>query len=257
VTEDVQIKLRVARLPYVNVIPFFLDDSIATELTASPRQLGYEAITGRIDAGPLSLLDTWRLEQEFEPVGDFGIAVRGPARSVLLFSKKPLEGLSGAIVGITDHTATSVKLLHVLLEHHYDVKPDFREGFSPNDEARLVIGDDALMPSEDLKKFNYTFDLGREWYLWRERPFVFARWVVRKTVASYLKEELRDRLDASLHRFEKNPDTGVRLAQAKTHLPPATLRNYLTGFVYRLTKSEQEGETAFRALLHGKPKGCC
>jgi chorismate dehydratase len=258
VSENANLKsLKVARLSYLNTLPFFLDESLEACLSTSPRVLGEEAAEGRVDAGPMSLVDTWRLEADFEPLGNFGIAVKGPARSVLVFSKRPLEALGGAPIGVTDQTATSARLLDVILDNHFGVKASLRKGFAPDDQARLLIGDDALTPDEALlKEFPHTFDLGREWYLWRERPFIFARWVVRKTVPPFLKDELKDRLDASLRRFEKNPDFAAHVAAERTKLPLSQMRNYLTGFVYRLSDHDLESETLFRNLCTGLEKGC-
>lgn len=242
--------LRVARLSYLNVVPFFLEGGPEASVSDSPRRLGVEAAEGRIDAGPLSLLDAWRLDGEFEPLGNFGIAVRGPARSVLLFSKHPLEDLDQVRLGVTDQSSTSVKLLEAMLALREGVKPIFTEGFSPQDTARLLIGDQALLEAKRLREdFPYVFDLGREWYLWRERSFVFAKWMVRRSVPAFLKDELKDKLEASLRRFEKNPDTAVWRAGERKDLSPAQVRNYLSGFAYRLGDNEKESEELFREML--------
>lgn len=249
--------LRVARLPYLNVFPYFLDGGPETVQQDSPRRLGVDAAEGRIDAGPLSLVDTWRLEGEFEPVGNFGIAVRGPARSVMLYSRRPWEAMDGARVGVTDQSATSVKLLAVLLERRFGVSAALREGFAPDDDARLIIGDDAFFPPPGLEaSYPMLFDLGREWYLWRERPFVFARWVVRRSAPAFLKDELKDKLEASLARFERNIDGTVWRAAAEYAIPAAKIRNYLTGFVYRLGADELKAVDIFRDMVTGIDKGC-
>jgi chorismate dehydratase len=250
--------MKIARLPYLNVLPFFLDDGLKASVSVSPRRLGQEAAEGRVDAGPLSLVDAWRLEDEFEPLGPFGIAVRGPARSVLLFSHHPMEELDQVRIGVTDQTSTSVKLLEVLLRFREGVQPVLAPGFSADDTARLVIGDQALSEGEALReRFRYVFDLGREWYLWRERPFVFAKWMVRKSMPAFAKEELKDRLEASLARFERNRDAAVWKAGEKAVLPPARLKNYLTGFVYRLGEGEREAEELFRGLAARLANGGC
>jgi chorismate dehydratase len=243
---------RVGRLRYLNVAPFFLNNGPDVVLSVSPRRLGEEALEDRVDAGPFSLADAWRLEADFEPLGGFGIAVRGPARSVLLFSKKPMNELGNSRIGITDQTATSVKLLTVLLELREGVRADFRRGFSDEDEARLVIGDDALTPSPEIKAaFPRVFDLGREWYLWRERPFVFAKWMVRRSISDDRKAELVYRLDASLRRFERDPDLTARLAAEGSLLSAVQIRNYLSTFVYRLGSGEREAEEQFRSMASG------
>ena len=244
--------LRVARLSYLNVFPFFLAEGPATVLSVHPRKLGEEAAAGRIDAGPFSLVDAWRLEADFEPLGDFGIAARGPARSVLLFSKKPMEELGGARIGVTEQTATSVKLLTVLLELRNGIRAQLRENFSLDDDARLVIGDDALTHADEHRAvYPWVFDLGREWYIWRERPFVFCKWMVRRSAAGALKEGLVRRLDASLRRFERAPDMAAQLAAEIYPLSATRILNYLTGYAYRLGSSEKEAEGVFRSLLGG------
>lgn len=242
--------MRIARLSYLNVLPFFLEGGPETVISDSPRRLGVEAAEGRIDAGPLSLVDAWRLQDEFEPVGNFGIAVKGPARSVLLFSKHPLEDLDEVRIAVTDQTSTSVKLLEVLLALREGVKPVFAEGFSSTDSARLVIGDQALFEAKALREdFPYVFDLGREWYLWRERPFVFAKWMVRRSVPTFSKDELRDKLDASLIRYQRNPEAALWRLGERKDFSPAQARNYLSGFVYRLGDAEREAEESFREML--------
>lgn len=244
--------LRVGRLPYLNVAPFFFDGGPKTEVSLSPRALGREAAEGRLDAGLFSLVDAWTLEKEFEPVGPYGLAVRGPAKSVLLFSKDPMEKLDGAAVGVTDQTVTSVKLLSVILELRDGVRASLREGFSNDDRARLIIGDDALSPPADLKAdFPLTFDLGREWYFWRERPFIFAKWMVRRSAPEEAKRLLAAELELSLKRFEKNIDLASRSLAARVPFDAVRIRDYLAGIVYRMGPGEREAEGLFRNLLGG------
>lgn len=247
--------LKVARLPYLNVLPFFLGEEPKTAVSASPRRLGKEAAAGHVDAGPFSLLDAWRLESEFEPLaGDFGIAVRGPARSVLLFSRVRMEDLDHSRIGVTDQTSTSVRLLESLLVLREGVMPAIMDGFSDLDTARLLIGDQALLEAGGLRKeFPHVYDLGREWYVWRERPFVFAKWMVRRTASAFLKDALRDQLDASLLRFERNRDTAVWRASANYPLTAPQIRDYLSGFVYRLGHGEREAEELFRSMVNRLP----
>src|SRR5437763_10284124 len=120
-------KLRIGYIPYLNMVPFhqgFGPEGLKAnpfELEfkeMSPRALGLEAEAGKLDAGAMSLVDSFRLADRFEPLGDFGIGVKRAAGSVLLFSKKPLSDLEG-LCAVTDETSTSVRLLQVLLEKRY------------------------------------------------------------------------------------------------------------------------------------------
>src|SRR5262245_15179131 len=92
--------LRVGRISYLNVEPFFhafpwpLADALA------PRQLGEAVADGRLDAGPLPLADVIRLEPELA-VLPFGIATRDRAQSVFLFADRPMAELGGARIAVT------------------------------------------------------------------------------------------------------------------------------------------------------------
>jgi predicted solute-binding protein len=70
---------QIARIPYLNTEPFYHRFSAqGYELVdLPPRELGREAALGRIAAGPMSAVDYFRLEEDFEPLGPFGIAAAG------------------------------------------------------------------------------------------------------------------------------------------------------------------------------------
>jgi chorismate dehydratase len=251
--------LRIARIHYLNTDPFFTDEPMegATLVSVHPRELGRLAAAGKVDAGLLSLADLWNLEAYFEPLGAYGLAAEGAVRSVLLFSKKPPAELAGATIGVTEQTSTSVRLLQVLLASRYGLEARFRAGFRAGDDARLLIGDEALRARESgLKGFPRVADLAEEWHAWRGLPFVFARWAVRRTVPAYLKVDLAARLDAAL-RENRRRRTALATAGAKRlGLPAAVVRDYLDGFTYRLGEREDRAETAFRDLVTGKVPGC-
>jgi chorismate dehydratase len=252
-------KLAVARISYINTDPFFTgwrDGDHFKTLAATPRQLGRWAKDGKVDAGLLSLVDFWKLEGEFEPVADFGIAVKKAAQSVLLFSRRPLEDVSGGVIGVTEETSTSVELLKIILKYRWGLKASLRAGFKGDDAARLLIGDAALQKrKKGLAGFPHVSDLAEVWHAWQKRPFVFARWAVRKNVAPYLKQELAEALDRSLAAFAKNKPAAARQARRET-LTVKETADYLSGFRYRLGRAEEESQTLFRDYLTGKAVHC-
>ena len=101
--------LRVGRIPYLNCEPFFHRLTGVELVDLIPRRLGEAMAACRLDAGPLSLIDYLRIESELTPL-PYGIGCPTGARSVLVFSDRPLSGLRGARVGITGETSTSVEL---------------------------------------------------------------------------------------------------------------------------------------------------
>src|SRR2546427_8905687 len=80
-----------ARIPYANAAPFYAlwDDAPFAVRNLSPRELGREAEAGTVDLGLMAAADYLRLRDRLELVGPFGVAARGPGRSVLLFSPPP------------------------------------------------------------------------------------------------------------------------------------------------------------------------
>ncbi len=250
--------LRVCRIPYLNTDPFFADwdDEKLPWTSATPRQLGEWARAGRLDAGLLSRVDGWELEAEFEPVGPYGIATEGQVKSVLLFSKKPLEELDGATIGVTEQTATSVRLLKLLLTARYGLKAQYRS-LSDSNDAQLLIGDDALVAClRGRRGFPVVVDLALEWQNWQNRPFVFARWMVRRSAPTYLKLELAEQLQKSLDAFASRPQGTANEAAKRWKLKTVEVLDYLSNFNFTLGPREAEAEERFREYLTGKATKC-
>lgn len=242
--------VRVGELSYHNTVPFRLDARWNPAPCPAPRLLARWAEENRVDAGVLPVVDAWRLSEAFEPVGSFGIAAHGPAMSVLLFSKRPWDQLENARVGLTDESSTSAQLLRLLLTQRDNRRVEWRTGFSPTDDARLIIGDAALCPEPGfLRDFPHLTDLGAEWTRWRGTPFVFARWMVRKSVKPLWKRQLEDALETALCQFEDNRMNVVRQAARSLRVPFSRMDAYYRGLRYRLTAEETAGESAFRELL--------
>jgi chorismate dehydratase len=252
------LRIRVGELDYTNTLPFRLPAAWAPLPCPSPRLLAQWADDEKIDAGVLPVVEAWRLEDRFEPLGSFGIAVKRKAGSVLLFSNRPWTQLNGATIGVTDQTATSVRLLKVLMEEREGFSVTLGQGFHANDQARLLIGDDALKPAKDLlRDFPHIYDLGEQWHAWHGGPFVFARWMVRRTVPRYLREELADVLDSALTTFDRNREHVALRAAKNLKLPLQQMIGYFNGLIYRLESVENQSESLFRDLVTGRRKRVC
>ena len=110
------------RIPYLNTEPFFGDDPVRAEArTATPRAMIDLVRGGQVDVAPLPIVAAFDHPDLFVPVGDMGIATQADAKSVLLFSQAPPADLGGRCIGVIDDTATSARLLSVLLQRHYAV----------------------------------------------------------------------------------------------------------------------------------------
>ena len=239
--------MRVGRIPYLNSEPFYVGLTGHELLALPPRALGQAVADGRIDTGPLSLVDFFRLEAELTPL-PFGIATHGPARSVVLFSERPVKGLTGAVIGVTDETSTSVQILRLLLAERYGVAPRAWVAAGEPADAVLLIGDRALRALSTGGPGTHRIDLGQEWVEWTGLTCVFARWAVRSAIAPSEREALALALDRAL---EQSLATLPLIAERRRDvaLDPRAAEAYLRGFTYRFGPGEERAIDELRRRL--------
>ena len=144
--------VRVARVPYLNAEAFYID-MVRRGLELHeilPSGVAPAIKEGRVDAGPVPLADAFRLEDQCIPVSGFCIATTDKARSVLLYSKQPIEELTGLRVGVTSESATPLLLLQVLLSLKHKVQPEAYVDMEEPHDAFLITDDLALrrLPGE-------------------------------------------------------------------------------------------------------------
>jgi chorismate dehydratase len=239
--------VRIGRITYLNVFPYYhaLDlERWGPFVAETPRQLGELARGGRLDAAPLPLVDAFELEAEFEPLADWGIACRGPVQSVLLFSRRPFAALSGSRLVFTGESATSVVLARQLLEGAGNGDVEIERGDDPSGyDGYLAIGDRALL-LDRTHPFEHCHDLSDLWFEQTGLPFVFARWVVRRTLSRGEKDEFAAALAHSIATplpAEIPNEAGLSADRA---------RAYLANIIYRLDEACHQGAALFRSRLH-------
>lgn len=253
---DLHARNVVGKIPYLNSVPFYhsMDKGEFKILPVAPRRMGMLSREGKIEAGLFSLIDYFSQEGELELL-DWCIATRDQVKSVMLFSKEGWSGLDGKKIGITDATATSVRLLNVILEKKYNVRTEFvrmHPGVNDHDgyDAVLLIGDDALRHNKTgLDGFELVFDLAEEWYSWKKLPFVFAVWACRRNLAAEKKEQLRDLIAGSLESSENRYGEIGEPYGKSIGLTFQETKEYLEGFNFRLGEREKEAMAAFRSLV--------
>ncbi len=239
--------LRVGRISYLNVEPFFHAFPWPLAASMPPRALGEAVAAGRVDAGPLALADCLRLDAELLRL-PYGIA--GPLRgqSVLLFSDRPMAALGGRRIAVTAETATSVRLLRILLAFRDDVPAPTLVPVDQPADAVLLIGDAALRARRGAWPRALCYDLGEEWTAWTGLPTVFATWGVRRDVArgarAALETALETALDAGLASL---PAIAARRLDVGLSEPEVVA--YLAEFRYRLGSEEEKAAAEFRRLL--------
>jgi chorismate dehydratase len=249
-------RIKLGRIPYLNSDVFYQDFPMdLVELHEYvPRALSRAARRGEIDVGPVPIVTCFELEDQFMPLGNFGIAVKDKARSVLLFSKQPIEALNGAKIGITGESSTSVRLLKILMRRRFNVpQVQYVSTNEPDSDAILLIGDAALNNRHGLPSYSRVYDLAELWQEWTGLPFVFAQWIVRRDLNREAINLLETLLTQSLERGMKRIDD---IAAQRTDLSMTVdeVREYLHGFNYVFGSKEKDAIELFRNYLDAEDR---
>jgi len=246
----------IGKIPFLNSVPFYhqLEKREFKVLPVSPRRMGLLMAEEKIDAGAFSLADYLKNEDKFELL-DWCIATRDQVKSVMLFSNHGWLDLDGKTIGITDDTATSVKLLQILLEKKYGVQARLERMHSGVNDLRrydavLLIGDEALRGNKfGLEGFELVYDLAKEWYDWQKLPFVFAVWAIKKSMPVKSRMSLTQSLDNAISTAEMDFERAASLHGMRIGLSSPEVAEYLEGFNYRLGEREREAIRVFRQYV--------
>ena len=242
--------IRVGRIPYLSYEPFYFDmERRGIELCdMAPRALAGAAERGEIDAGPVPLVDCFRQEGRFRFLAGFCLAAIARARSVNLYSKRPIQELTGARIGITDEASTSLRLLQMLLSLRYQVQPEAYVTLEDSYEAFLLIGNQGLRRRGWVRGFPHKYDLGEEWHQWTGLPLVFARWMVRQDIDPKDAAVLQDALYVGLQDWA---DGLFRLSESRDNLlmHPQDILEYTKGIRYFIGVPEQRAIDLFQKYL--------
>ncbi len=242
--------LKVGYVPYLHAEPFYFDmERRGLELVEMvPSALAAAAENGDIDAGPMPLVDGFRLEDQFEPVSGFGVASLQKAGSVFLSASKPITALHGARIGIMDGASTARWLLQVLLRLKYQIQPEAYVTLQEPHDAFLVVGNRGLRQRRGVRGFPHQYDLGEEWHHWTGLPFVFSRWLVRKSVDAKDKALLEDTLYMGL---EDGVNAMYQLSGPREDLLmlPREVVQYIQGLRYFIRMAEQRAIDQFQQYL--------
>lgn len=151
-----------------------------------PRQLNELLLAGAIDMGFVSSYAYALHPERYRIFAGLSISATGPVGSVFLFSRLPVHALHGQAVLLTRESDTSIKLVQIILEEFYRIRPLYSVGpvYGPGalaDEAAaiLAIGDDALRIGRS-NSYPVQLDLGEAWMRQTGLPFVFSVCVVRE-----------------------------------------------------------------------------
>ena len=267
--------MKIGRIPYINCYPVYgaIDRGVvsldAELVDGVPTDLNRRMQRGELDISVVSAVEYARDADRYLLLPDLAISCDGPVRSVMLFSRRPATELTSRNVIVSRSSMTSVALLELLFENVWRARPRFVAGdaeipdviaaSSDDDDARLVIGDAALvLGSNHRERYPYVYDLGQMWKDWTGQPFVFAVWVAQR--ATNVKEALvaHAGLIASRAWGLLHLDELANQAHRATGVDRETCAEYLSGLDYGLSYPHLAGLTEFfrRLLERGRiPNG--
>jgi chorismate dehydratase len=185
--------VRIGMVNYINTAPIYeiwKERVLPADwqmIEGQPSQLNTLLASDRIDMGFVSSYAYAAQPERYQILADLSISATGPVGSVFLFSRLPPETLDGQRVLLTGQSDTSIRLIKIILEEFYQVRPHYDIGDVCSARARsgevsgvLAIGDDALrLRAEGC--YPVQLDLGEVWHRATGLPFVFSVCAVRET----------------------------------------------------------------------------
>jgi chorismate dehydratase len=249
--------MRLGSIAFVNSLPveWGLRSGAVTAdaelVRGTPAELNGRILTKGLEVSPVSALWYAEHQRELLLLSGLSISSESSVESVLLFSKRPLAGLSGKKIAVTDQGRTTPALLEILCRLRYGFEPvcHSREGVEGDDlegaDALLLIGDEALLAKERLKRSGlHIIDLAEEWRAWTGLPIVFAVWAVRRDIFAAQAEavvKLRAALLASKRWGLSHREDVFAAAQLESGLSKSILENYFPRLSYDLNDTLKEG----------------
>ncbi len=261
--------LRLGAIQYINALPFFLAfeegelECPAERIYAVPSALNKMLREGALDLSPISAAEYLLHSNDYTLLPRFCIGAEGPVHSVALFSKHPLDQLSGKRVGLTTHSASSNLLTQVLCHHFWDVTPTF-EPFNLDDpdldlfDALVIIGDACL--ERVVEPPWQKVDLAQAWHSATGLPFTFAVFAARNAIAETQKPQINAILDSLSQALEWSQDHQKRLFElAEDRCPRSTVAydDYYKALRFHFTQPQKKGLDLFGKLIHSLPKKAC
>lgn len=187
-------KTQVGHINFLNCLPLsysFLKqqtDDLFTLTRGVPSELNYKITHDELDISPVSAIVYARNSEKLMLLPNLSISIEGAIRSLIIESKRPIEQLDGAHIGLTAKSENTHCVVKILLEKGYGIKPRYTvDTIQPNEvgdyDATLLIGDDALYTYHHKQEGYYYYDVGSEWRKMTGLPLVCAVWTVREEFA--------------------------------------------------------------------------
>lgn len=245
--------MKVGIVNYLNTLPLLYGlehSSLASRIELIkdyPARIAALLENGQIDIGLIPVASLPHIPKG-QLIADFGIASDGPVASVGLLSQAPLEDIEEVLLDY--QSKTSVALLKILLEHHWNKSVRLIPGEAGLEKnisghtAGLLIGDRCLRYRSQV---NYVYDLGEAWKSFTGLPFVYAAWVSNRELPAHFIREFNQANAAGVKAID-------RILQQQSITYYDLRKYYHENIRYTLGDAERKGLSNFLALLQSHPE---
>ena len=190
-----------------------------------PADCARKILNGEADIGLIPVVAIHE-NRNLSIIGDYCIGTRGPVRTVLLLSNKPINELDTILLDY--RSKTSVALTRLMARKFWkcdfkweDTNPDLNFSKIADNQGLVLIGDQCY---EMESNFMYRTDLAVEWNKFTGLPFVFACWVSNKRFSSNYISQFNKALEYGVN----NIDKVVEYYGKRGAMPSDVLEDYLT-----------------------------
>ncbi|MCK5011070.1 MAG: menaquinone biosynthesis protein [Deltaproteobacteria bacterium] len=257
-------RIKLGHIKYINSYPIFYTilkerKNLTFDLVSDiPTRLNALMRKGDLDVSLISSYEYVTAPENYLIHKDFCLASTGYVNSVLLISKKDVENLDGAKIGLTTSSATSINLLKIILREFYGFSNEFnRVPFNDDFEVSLKTNDAVLIIGDEALKFidNGTYKVYDIGNLWTERtgyPVVFAIIAINTQSAKTYKNELAavfEKFNESYDIFKARPEEIADFARLNSTLS-INFMEYFHNLKYNFTNEFKEGLNYYFRMLY-------
>jgi chorismate dehydratase len=238
--------IQIGTVPYSNAFPLVhhLPEYLPGAVISAwyPSALREQLSTHRIDLALMPVAELLHFPQG-KIISNCSIACNGAVRSVLMYSRKPIEQIR--TISLDAASRSSVLICKLILRHYYGLQPEEHQlgtDQNPNEcstDAFVIIGDRALA-FQPWDCWTHRYDIGE---LWKEKTglsLVFAAWIGRSSDSS-LASALESCRDRGLQQLEAVLDAKEQQGVALPLNREQMLDYYRRAIVYTMGKEEYAG----------------
>ncbi|GBE12103.1 chorismate dehydratase [bacterium BMS3Abin13] len=255
---------RIGMVNYINTAPIYevwkatinRPDWQVTE--APPSVLNRLLAADELDLGFVSSYEYAARPAKYRILADLSISATGPVGSVFLFSTVAPAELTGRLVLLTGQSDTSIRLVRIILEEFFHVRPEYvvgeisgRREADRKIDAVLAIGDEALRIKLE-NRYPVQIDLAGFWHQTTGLPFVFSVCAIREDFVRSEPETALAIRDALLRCRAAGLEQLAEICdQVAKRIPmdPAACCRYLQGIEYDLGPTKQQALEKFFTYL--------